>query len=280
MLTTVTDDVLQTATMPVARHKLTVSSSRRTNFITTHTLLFVIDGHKLLHFGDHTHVAEAGHVMLIKRGVYTMSEYIPEGLNYEALLLFFTDEFLKKFLHSYQLSATAASTSASYLVIPTNELLDNFKNQFLGYFGKKIDGLDNILQLKLQELLLLLLAGPQQQQVLAFLQGIAFGGPLDIDYIVRTHLFQPLSLEELAKLSGRSLASFKRDFQQKFRCSPKKWINEQRLAHARMLLQHTDKQVSEIAIECGFENIPHFIRIFKQEYGITPNTDRAKRAIV
>ncbi len=280
LVTEKNDDVLQSATMPFARYKQTVVASKRTNFITEHTLLFVLGGHKLLHIGDFTHTAEAGHLMLMKRGIYTMSEFIPEGLNYEALLLFFTDEFLKKFLHSYGFSTTIAAETAPHLVIPTNELLDGFKNQFIGYFGKTMEGLDNILQLKLQELLLLLLAGPQKQQVLAFLQSIAFGRPLDIDYIVRTHLFQPLSIEELAKLSGRSLASFKRDFQQRFHCSPKKWINEQRLAHARMLLQHTDKQVSEVAMECGFENIPHFIRIFKQEYGLTPNSDRAKKAIV
>jgi AraC-like DNA-binding protein len=280
LVTEKNDNVLQSATMPFARYKTAVTTDKRTNFITEHTLLFVLGGHKILHIGEHTHIAEAGHIMMMKRGIYTLSEFIPEGLNYEALLLFFTDEFLKKFLHSYQLSTAAAPEMASYMVIPTNELLDNFKNQFMGYFGKSLDGIENILQLKLQELLLLLLAGPQKQQVLTFLQGIAFGRPLDIDYIVRTHLFQPLSVEELAKLSGRSLASFKRDFQHKFQCPPKKWINEQRLAHARMLLQHTDKQVSEIAMECGFENIPHFIRIFKQEYGITPSADRAKKAIV
>jgi AraC-like DNA-binding protein len=218
--------------------------------------------------------------MIMKRGIYAMSEFVPDGLNYEALLLFFTDEFLKKFLHSYHLTTAQAPETASHVVIPTNELLDGFKTQFMGYFGQRVDGLETILHLKLQELLLLLLAGPHKQSVLTFLQSIAFGQPLDIDYIVRTHLFQPLSLEELSKLSGRSLASFKRDFQHKYQCPPKKWINEQRLAHARMLLQHTDKQVSEIALECGFENIPHFIRIFKQEYGTTPNTHRAKKAIV
>lgn len=274
------DHVLQSATMPFARFKQAATAHKRTNFITEHTLLFVIQGHKLMHFEDYTHTANPGHLMLMKRGIYTMSEFIPEGVMYEALLLFFTDDFLKKFLHTYHLTTVQAAPVPSHLVIPSNELLDSFKMQFLDYFGKTINGLDTILQLKLQELLLLLLAGPHRQQVLAFLQSIVFGQPLDIDYIVRTHLFQPLSLEELAKLSGRSLASFKRDFQQLYNSSPKKWINEQRLAHARVLLQHTDKQVSEIAMECGFENVPHFIRIFKQEYGITPNSDRAKKAIV
>jgi AraC-like DNA-binding protein len=112
--------------------------------------------------------------------------------------------------------------------------------------------------------------------VLALLQNIAFGQPYDIDFIVRKHLLQPLSLEELAKLSGRSLASFKRDFQQQYNSAPKKWINDQRLEHARLLLQHSHKNVSEIAMECGFENIPHFIRIFKQKFGLTPNSVRTQ----
>ncbi|WP_188316229.1 AraC family transcriptional regulator [Chitinophaga agrisoli] len=272
--------MLQSDSNAFARYKLANTAQQHTNFITEHTLLFVLQGHKRLHIDESTYTAEAGHLMLMKRGIYTMSEFIEEGLNYEALLLFFNDEFVKKFLHHYQLTTTQAAPAPSHLVIPSNELLDNFKSQYMSYFGKTMDNLEMILKLKLQEVLLLLLAGPQRKNILEFLQSITFGQPLDIDYIVRKHLFQPLTLEELAKLSGRSLASFKRDFQQRYQSAPKKWINEQRLAHAHMLLQHSDKQVSEVAMGCGFENIPHFIRIFKQEYGVTPNHARAKNAIV
>jgi AraC-like DNA-binding protein len=273
-------DALQVADRPFARYRQASAAGKRTSFITEHTIIFVMQGHKLLHVEDQTHTAEAGHIVMMKRGIYIMSEFVPDGLNYEAMLLFFTDEFVKKFLHSHHLTTSNTTEIASHLVIPTNELLDGFKNQFLGYFGKTMDGLESILQLKLHELMLLLLAGPQKQQVLSFLQNIAFGQPLSIDYIVRKHLFQPLSLEELAKLSGRSLASFKRDFQQQYQSAPKKWINDQRLEHAKMQLQHSNKQVSEVAMECGFENIPHFIRIFKQKYGTTPNSIRAKTAII
>jgi AraC-like DNA-binding protein len=269
---------------PFARYKQATAAGKRASFITEHTLIFVLQGHKLLHVEDQTHTAEAGHLVLMKRGIYVMSEFVPDGLNYEALLLFFTDDFVKKFLHTHHLTTTKSPVTAAHLVVPSNELLDSFKSQFMGYFGKSLHGLESILQLKLQELMLLLLGGPQQQQVLEFLQSIVFGQPLEIDFIVRKHLLQPLTLEELAKLSGRSLASFKRDFQQQYNTAPKKWINEQRLEHARMLLQHADKNVSEVAMECGFENIPHFIRIFKQKYGFTPNTIRgaapAKSAII
>jgi AraC-like DNA-binding protein len=224
--------------------------------------------------------AETGNLFLIKRGIYVMSELMQPGASYEALIIFFTDEFFKKFLHTYNLISDKPVAAPSHLLIPSNNLLNDYSTQFLGYFGQDLKNIQTILPLKQQELLLLLLAGPHRDKVLSFLQSVAFGQPLDLEYIVKKHLFQPLSLEELAKLSGRSLASFKRDFQQSFQSPPKKWINGQRLAHARNLLQHDGKNVSEVAYECGFENIPHFIRIFKQKYGITPNTVRAKNAII
>jgi len=93
-------------------------------------------------------------------------------------------------------------------------------------------------------------------------------------------LFHQLTLEEFAKLSGRSLASFKRDFQTHYHTSPKKWIHQQRLTHARMLLQTGNQNVSEVAYASGFENIPYFTRSFKKEFGVTPSQARTKSAIV
>jgi AraC-like DNA-binding protein len=271
-------NTLQLGNAPLARYRKATAAGKRTSFITEHTLIFVLRGHKYLHIEEQTHTAETGQLVLLKRGIYALSEFVPDGLDYEALLIFFTDDFVKKFLHTHQLSVTGGAAATAHLVIPVNDLLNAFKNQFMEYFGRTMNGLESILQLKLQELMLLLLGGPQGLQVLSFLQGIAYGKPLDIDFIVRRHLLQPLSLEELAKLSGRSLASFKRDFQQQYNCAPKKWINEQRLEHARMLLQHSGKNVTEVALECGFENIPHFIKIFKQKFGFTPNSLRGKES--
>jgi AraC-like DNA-binding protein len=42
----------------------------------------------------------------------------------------------------------------------------------------------------------------------------------------------------------------------------------------------TDKNVSEIAYECGFENTSHFIKIYKRHYGFTPNSVRAEKTTI
>jgi AraC-like DNA-binding protein len=271
-------DMLHVGDAPVARIKQLTTAGARTGFMTEHTLIFVLQGQKQLLIDDQSFTADAGNLFFIKRGIYVMSELMLPGASYEALIIFFTDDFFKRFLHTYKLISDQPVTAVSHLVIPSNHLLNEYSTQFLGYFGRDLNTIQNILPLKQQELLLLLLSGPYRNKILSFLQNITNGTPLDIEFIVKKHLFQPLSVEELAKLSGRSLASFKRDFQQQFQSPPKKWINDQRLAHARNLLQQPGKQVSEVALECGFENIPHFIRIFKQKYGHTPA--RSKKAIL
>ncbi|NML21783.1 helix-turn-helix domain-containing protein [Pseudoflavitalea sp. G-6-1-2] len=272
------DVMLHMGDTPVAKIKLMHSTSKKNGFMTDHTFVFVLKGEKMMYFGNNTVKATEGQLLILKRGIYVTSEVVLADQPFEALVLFLTDDFVKRFLLAHQLHVTEPPASKELMVVPTNELLDDFKIQFTGFFHQPIQRLDAILQLKQQELLLLLLAGECKEQILAFLQNIAFGKP-DIEFIVRTHLLQPVTLEELAKLSHRSLASFKRDFQQHFQCAPKKWINDQRLEHARTLLLHSGMQVTEIAMECGFENTSHFIRIFKEKYGATPQLSRVGIAV-
>ena len=79
-----------------------------------------------------------------------------------------------------------------------------------------------------------------------------------------------LKMEEFANLSGRSITSFKKDFIGTFKCTPGKWLQKRRLEHAKYLLELTDKNINELVFETGFENASHFIRVFKQAYGLSP----------
>ena len=83
-----------------------------------------------------------------------------------------------------------------------------------------------------------------------------------------------LSQENFAKLTHRSLSSFKRDFQEIFSTSPNKWLIEMRLKYARILLLTTEEPVSEIAYKSGFETTSHFIRCFKKQYDLPPQQFR------
>ncbi len=54
----------------------------------------------------------------------------------------------------------------------------------------------------------------------------------------------------------------------------KSYLNIIRLAEVKRLLLHTHKPVSDIAYLTGYNNIPHFNRVFKKEFDCTPKEFR------
>jgi AraC-like DNA-binding protein len=79
-----------------------------------------------------------------------------------------------------------------------------------------------------------------------------------------------LKLSEYAQLANRSLSAFKREFAAFYGTSPGKWLAEKRLARAKSQVETTQKSISEIAFENGYENNSHFSRVFKKRYGKSP----------
>ena len=93
----------------------------------------------------------------------------------------------------------------------------------------------------------------------------------DIHRVVEENYTSPISLNELAYLSGRSLSSFKREFRDIYGEPPARWIREKRLSKAHEMLRSSNLSVADVAYSLGFENPTHFSRIFKQQYGYAPS---------
>jgi transcriptional regulator GlxA family with amidase domain len=45
---------------------------------------------------------------------------------------------------------------------------------------------------------------------------------------------------------------------------------KQRLNRAKELLSNTSLPINEVSMECGFENLSHFSRVFKEKTGLSP----------
>jgi AraC-like DNA-binding protein len=84
-----------------------------------------------------------------------------------------------------------------------------------------------------------------------------------------------LKVEEFAKLCGRSLSAFKRDFRKVFKTTPSKWIKNKRLEYAKTLLIESNLNINEICYDSGFVNASHFIKSFKEQYKISPHQFRS-----
>ena len=262
---------------PYAKHnQLNTSYGKQVGFLTEHTLFFILEGRKHLHFEDKTVTISAPDLLFLKKGVYVISESMPAKGQFEALMLFVHERFLQGLLSLVQDQQPSNRFGDPYCIVSSNVLLQSFSSGYLHYFKSSFPTREAVLQTKLYELFLLLMATPQKMEIISIIRSILGKRPVDIEYLVRQHLFKPLTLQDFAALSNRSLASFKRDFEKIYCCSPRAWINRQRLSHASGLLRNTTKNVSEIAYECGFESVSHFIKLYKREYNMTPASTRAK----
>ena len=79
-----------------------------------------------------------------------------------------------------------------------------------------------------------------------------------------------VKLDRFAYLTGRSLATFKRDFEKIFNTPPRKWLQKRRLQRAHYLIVNEGKMASDIYFDLGFEDLTHFSHAFKREYGYSP----------
>jgi AraC family transcriptional regulator len=87
-----------------------------------------------------------------------------------------------------------------------------------------------------------------------------------------------LSIDTLAREAGLSTAHFARAFKETTGRSPHRYLVAQRLQRARRLLDLPDASLSDVALRTGFADQPHFTRLFKREFGVTPGAVVRARA--
>lgn len=94
---------------------------------------------------------------------------------------------------------------------------------------------------------------------------------IDIMAFMEKYFTKHMTLSEFANYTGRSLATFKRDFAKISDVTPQAWLRGKRLDAAYQLLKSGRANASDVYLRVGFENRTHFISAFKQQYGFTPS---------
>ncbi|MEM6265781.1 MAG: helix-turn-helix transcriptional regulator [Bacteroidota bacterium] len=93
------------------------------------------------------------------------------------------------------------------------------------------------------------------------------------DYVF-TNISSPISISELAELTGNSVYHFARTFRQTTGETPYQFISRLKINQAKELLINTEQKVIEVAMDVGFNDPGHFTRIFKRQLGVTPTEFR------
>ncbi len=89
-----------------------------------------------------------------------------------------------------------------------------------------------------------------------------------------------LSPEELAARTPYSYSRMAAIFKQYVGESPAQYMGKLKMTYAANLLEHSEKSILEIALDCGYESLSSFNHRFTAQYGISPSTYRKQRKMV
>jgi AraC-like DNA-binding protein len=91
---------------------------------------------------------------------------------------------------------------------------------------------------------------------------------------IRDRYPEPISVERLAALCNVSKHYFCHVFKTVTQKSSMEYLREYRIKIADVMLSNTEKSVSEIAENCGFESVAYFCRAYKRHFGVSPGKRR------
>lgn len=96
-----------------------------------------------------------------------------------------------------------------------------------------------------------------------------------LDYM-EANYSSPVTLEQLSASVNMSPKYFCRFFYQMTHRTPIDYLNYQRIEHASYQLATTDASVTEVAYNCGFNDLSYFIKTYKKYKGITPGKSKIR----
>ena len=230
--------------------------------------------------GDGEFVVSKGDAVFVRKGTYVAYRQDPE--EYCALIIFVSDDFIRTVLEKYPMSNLSESEVEarqcnSIFPLEMDESLMTYFHSVLSYFRQNFSPSKELLKIKFEELLLNILHGWQDPALVACLRATRERGKVSIREIMESSFRHNMSMEEYARLCGRSLSAFKADFYDVYQTTPGRWLIHQRVKFSKVLLETTDESVNDIAFRSGFKNTAHFVKVFKATYGIPPLQYRFSR---
>lgn len=239
-----------------------------------YALNYVYSGEMILDNGtEKIHVRKGECVFIPRDHHITMYKKTYMGERYCGIFLMFTRSFLREMyvrlgINRLQQKNRAPKLDKGVIKLPATVELASLFASMTPYFNPSVKPKDNFMELKLQEGLMALLAIDERFVPTMF----DFNQPWKIDILefMEDNFMCDLSMEEIAHYTGRSLATFKRDFKKISHLTPEKWLIKRRLAKAYELMKTGNRKVVEVYAEVGFRNPSHFSTAFKKEFGVAP----------
>lgn len=200
--------------------------------------------------------------------------------NGEVVIVTFHPDVLKKIYGSelpLLFQQGGSVTNQSRGKVNNDFLIQKYIEGLLFYFENPSLVNDEILILKLKEIILLLSQTSDAEMIRVIVSQLFTPAVYSFKQIIEANLFAQVNLEDLAQKTNLSVSSFKREFRKLYDDSPANYIKNKRLERAAELLVITDQRITDIAFECGFNDLANFTKSFHEKFGATPTSYRVER---
>jgi len=246
----------------------TEKSREGESFVPSHVFTHVIAGTMRFRLGNEVLHLNAGDSILLKRNQLVKGTKIPpEKGEFKSMSVFIDEPALRAFSEEYHIAPGKPYDGPSYISLQHDAMYDSYVESLWSYLREPAS--EALTSLKVKEAILLLLRLDTDARNMLF----DFNNPARIDletYMNNNYTFN-VDLKRFAYLTGRSLATFKRDFDKIFHTSPSRWLQQKRLQEAYRLIKEHKRRPSDVYLEVGFEDLSHFSFAFKKSFGVAPS---------
>ncbi len=240
----------------------------------SHVLVYMYSGELVINERDKVTRLHKGDCAFIRKDFCVrLTKHAYKGGQFKAIFLMFTSAFLHDFYNGMdksKLPDKARRAKVSLCKLPSNrpDIVSLFESM-VPYFNSEIQPTEELLRLKMAEGVYVLLN--TNRSLYASLFDFVDPWKIDILDFLEKNYINDLTLDEIANYTGRSLATFKRDFKKVSDLPPQKWIIRRRLKAAHELILSGKRKVTEVCYDVGFKNLSHFSKAYKGLYGVSPS---------
>lgn len=255
------------------RGRIFVSCKRENHYskelmLDQHAMVYVFAGTLQMTYGNQTYQFGPGSTVIIPRnGLGRLAKFPQNGEPFRSISILFPEQLLRKFYASRP-ENTAEGKWMAHLTLDPHPLLESVFNSMIPYFEMRDELPAELAAIKIEECLTVLNAcNPNVQRLLSSFHE---PGKVDLaDYMEQNFMYN-LPLEKFGYLTGRSLTTFKKDFQKVFKTTPGRWLTKRRLDFAHYQIAIKKQKATEVFVDAGFENLSHFSFAFKKQFGYSP----------
>lgn len=247
------------------------SEAERPIYYSANCLISIERGELQLRIEGQRYTARAGEFLFVRK--HTQGTYIKarreDDPPFREHIFALHDPFIKEVIREFTLPADILPTTLPVIKFGADPILRGLMSSLEGYIKGRLRIDRKLIRMKTREALYALTQ--LDPNLIHVLNEFSQPGATDLVQFMKYSFTQNLSLEQFAKLSGRTLSTFNRHFRRAFQQPPRQWIRQQRLELALQLLHQTDRTISEIYLEVGFSDLAHFSRSFKKYFGQNPS---------